>query len=519
MGADRDATESVTAGEAVRRPVYDSYARLSRVPETGELEKIETQHADNHKVIDRLGGVLGLDLDDGMSAWRKGAKRPDWERLLERLESGESDGVCVWHVDRLFRQPKDLERLIELGDSGYQVASAHGARDLADPNDRFILRIEVAHAARSSDDTQRRTKRRFDVLRRKGVPHPGARSFGFPGWERRAPGTTPKRGDRVEVPAEQVAAERQAIADAVAPLLAGATDSTKLARKWNAAGLRTATGKTFTGPTVRSVLLRPRNAGLVEHNGDVVAKIEGDDDPIIDPDDFERLRTLFAGRRRGRVVGEKYVGSGIIRCGRCDTPLSGRPHNGVYRDTEEKRRQYACTTQRRGCGKVAADARKIDVELRKFVTRRLSDRRFAAAISEAYAKVGDRLAELERLITECEQTQEALSERLGRREMKPAAFDRANRPLLADLATFNAERTALLGGRPDGPVQVRSAEEIGAEWDAGTITHQRGMLRRAVGDWTLVLNPAAPGGKKVFDHKRLRPIEPKYRPELAVHPL
>jgi len=34
MGADRDATDHVTAGEARRRPVYDSYARLSRVPET-----------------------------------------------------------------------------------------------------------------------------------------------------------------------------------------------------------------------------------------------------------------------------------------------------------------------------------------------------------------------------------------------------------------------------------------------------------------------------------------------------
>jgi site-specific DNA recombinase len=55
--------------------VYNSYARLSRVPETSELEKIETQHADNHKVIDWLGGVLGFELDDGMSVWRKGAKR------------------------------------------------------------------------------------------------------------------------------------------------------------------------------------------------------------------------------------------------------------------------------------------------------------------------------------------------------------------------------------------------------------------------------------------------------------
>ena len=500
--------------------MYDSYARLSRVPETGELEKIETQHEDNHKVIDRLDGELGLDLDDGMSAWRKGARRPDWEQLLRRLESGESDGVCVWHVDRLFRQPKDLERLIELGDSGYKVASAHGARDLSDPNDRFILRIEVAHAARSSDDTQRRTKRRFDVLRRKGIPHPGARCFGFPGWERRAPGDKPKPGvkvERVEVPAAQVAAERTAIADAVAPLLAGGTDCAKLARKWNAAGLRTATGKEFIGLTVKAVLLRPRNAGLVEYDGDVVSRIETEEDPIIDPQEFERLRALFAGRRRGRVTGQKYLGSGIIRCGLCDAALTGRPHNGVYRETGEKRRQYHCEKSQRGCGRVAADARAIDAELRKFVTWRLSDPRYAAAISAARAKIADRLAEVERLIEDCEQTQDALSERLGRRELRPAAFDRANAPLLADLAKFTAERDALLGGRPEGPVTVQSAAQIGAEWDAGSITAKRGMLRRAVGDCTLVLRPAPKTGKKVFDYKRLRPINPDGT-ELTVQP-
>ncbi|WP_233620544.1 recombinase family protein [Amycolatopsis sp. WAC 01416] len=377
------AYENITAGETARRPVYDSYARLSRVPETGELEKIETQHADNGKVIERMGGVLGLDLDDGMSAWRKGARRPGWERLLARLESGESDGVCVWHVDRLFRQPKDLERLIELGDSGYTVASAHGARDLSDPNDRFILRIEVAHAARSSDDTQRRTQRRFDVLRRKGVAHPGPRPFGFPGLERRALGGSPVKGDRVEVPAAQVVAERAAIAHAVAPLLAGATDCAKLARKWNADGLHTSTGRDFIGQTVKEVMLRPRNAGLIEHDGDIVGRMDGE--PVIEPDDFERLRALFAGRRRGRIAGDRYVGSGIVRCGRCGNLLYGRPHSGVYKGTEEKRRQYACLTSRRGCGKVAADARLIDIELRQFVMTRLSDPRFAAAISAAYA--------------------------------------------------------------------------------------------------------------------------------------
>ena len=73
-----DMTEVARAVEARggRPLVLDSYARLSKVPETGELEKVEDQHADNGKVIDRVGGVLGLELSDGLSAWKKGVRRP-----------------------------------------------------------------------------------------------------------------------------------------------------------------------------------------------------------------------------------------------------------------------------------------------------------------------------------------------------------------------------------------------------------------------------------------------------------
>lgn len=53
----------VTAGQSADRPpVLDSYGRLSRVPETGELEKIDVQWADNRKVVDRVGAALGEEL-------------------------------------------------------------------------------------------------------------------------------------------------------------------------------------------------------------------------------------------------------------------------------------------------------------------------------------------------------------------------------------------------------------------------------------------------------------------------
>ncbi len=91
-------------------------------------------------MIDRVGAVLGEELKDGLSAWKRTVRRPGWEALLERVESGASDGIVVWHTDRLFRQPRDLEKLIELGERSFKVFSAHGERDLADSDDRQVGR-------------------------------------------------------------------------------------------------------------------------------------------------------------------------------------------------------------------------------------------------------------------------------------------------------------------------------------------------------------------------------------------
>lgn len=78
---------------------------------------------------------------------------------------------------------RDLETLIELGRRGFKVYSAHGERDLANADDMFILRIEVAQAAKASDDMSRRIKRRFATYREQGRMTGGPRHFGFPGKE------------------------------------------------------------------------------------------------------------------------------------------------------------------------------------------------------------------------------------------------------------------------------------------------------------------------------------------------
>jgi site-specific DNA recombinase len=484
--------------------VLDSYGRLSRVPETGELEKIETQWADNRKVIDRIGATLGEELKDGLSAWKRGVRRPGWEQLLTRVEAGESDGIVVWHTDRLFRQPRDLEKLIELGERGFKVYSAHGARDLADPDDRFILRVEVAHAARSSDDTSRRIKRRLKTFREEGTVRGGARRFGFPGrdltWQ---PGPGQTNADRPQVSAELVARERAAIRKAADDLLTEG-NCAAIAREWNAAGLWTAAGREWVPNTVRDTMKRPTLGGVIEHAGVPAGKLSGE--PILDQRTYERLRAFFAGRKRGRKPGQVYIGSGLLRCAHCGTKLAAGPETGKFYPDGKQRGRYYCPKYRNGCGTVFIDVRHTDAEIKAFVVSRLSDSRHAQAVSAARSQVAQRLAELDSEIAECEELQRALSERLGQRKIKLAAFDEANEPLVNDLARFYAERESLSGGDPDGPIGAQSAESLLSQWEAGELADKRAMFVKALGrDWLVVSRYERPArGRVTFNKSRIR---------------
>jgi site-specific DNA recombinase len=521
--ASRGGTGKVSAGQTAGQPVFYSYARLSWNPSTRELEKIETQHGDNDATIARHGGTIGQYLDDGLSAWKAGVRRKGFESLLERAQSGVTQGIAVWHVDRLFRQPRDLERLIDLADHGFRVISSHGSRDLSDPDDRFILRIEVAHAARSSEDTSRRIRRRQQRYREEGRPVGGAPGFGFPrrerppaGAARAGSGRQPEGGDdeveRPMVAVEQVEAERRALREAVAGLLAGLINQSQIARSWNAAGLSTATGQRWSSDRVRQTLLRPVMAGRIEYDGELISRMPGE--PLISERDWLRLRALVESRRRGRPHSPRYLASGVLRCGGCGTKMSG--HIAMTRGREQRR--YVCHAHRGGCG-LTIEMTGTDRELRALTVARLSDSRYAAAIATARAQVSARLAVVTGEIEQIEALAAALSEKVGRREMTLADFEKSYSFLRADLHPLVAERDLLAGGAIEGPTQVLSGAEVARHWDeAETVQERRAMLVDAIGTDQVRVLPSIPGTRvHVFNPDRIvlgpagAPLAPRTR--------
>jgi len=297
------------------------YTRLSYSPD-GSLETTDRQEADCRRVAERLGASIDeVFCDNNRSAWRRNVRRPGWEKLLEGIAAGRWDLVITYHGDRLMRQPRDLEELLTLADNkALSLASAQGVRDLSNADDRFILRIEVAHACRSSDDTSRRVSDKAKAAAQAGRFQPGRyRGYGYS-----------RDGMTIIEP------EAAVIREAADRVLAGA--SLRSVLHWLiTSGVPTVTGAAWTRAAVRGILTHPRIAGLRALRGEVVGP--GLWEPIVDRETWEDLCRVLTPRRRGTgrpPTARVHLLSGIALCASCETGLT------AHRRTDHASHVYYC---------------------------------------------------------------------------------------------------------------------------------------------------------------------------------
>jgi DNA invertase Pin-like site-specific DNA recombinase len=473
--------------DADRKPVLDLYARVSRKGDA-RRRSMEGQIAASRRRAEALGAQVGevFDKDDGRSAWNPRVKRHDWDRLMQRLESGESDGVVVFDLARFSRRPIEGERLIEAAERGMVVADSEAEYDLTTGVGRKTFRDAIAAAAFYSDEISARTKRGKQEKAMLGEPNHSRRPYGF---ER----------DGLTIREE----EAQHLRDISARFVRGDSMESIVAHL-NGSGVKTSLGRHWTAATLKHLLKRPRNMGVIEYRGAEVARIPGD--PIISSEDFERTQAIFAARRPGRPVSDKYLCSGIARCGKCGATLKGRPRKGVGPDSEPKR-EYLCQQQqgRGGCWGIVVDGGSLDGWVRDFVIARLSDERDAPRIGAAQAKVraaADRSQQIAADIAQAEELAEQLSDRLGRGELTLARYDAAVAPLDRRIAALRAEAQAL-APQLAGVMTVLTREEATAMWQGATSAERRTMLLQALAGRQLVVKPAEAGKPREFDPERV----------------
>lgn len=400
---------------------------------------------------------------------------------MQRLEEGETGGVIVFDLARFSRRPAEGERLIVAAERGLIVLDSEGEYDLTSASGKKAFRDQMATAAYESDRLSTRVRRGKRLAAVSGGSRPARRPFGF-----EADGRT-LREDEAAV-----------VRELTARVLAGESQDEMIV-DLNARGITTSTGGQWTHIGLRQMLTRPRNAGLVDHLGEIVGRMTGTPgepyEPIVLEETYRRVAALYASRRRGRPA--VYLCSGVIACGRCQHMLTGRPLGTAYPDGEV-RREYWCQPRPvdGGCGQISIDQRQLDRHVRAMVIKILGDPQHAAAVEAAARATQDARERLEAEVVECEQLVEFLDGRLARREITRERYARIVAPIEAQIGELLAQIAALAAEPVSGSAGATSAEDVaasraewGRRWDDATVTERRALIQRALRGRRLLVMP------------------------------
>ncbi len=344
----------------VTRTAVAIYARISRDPD-GDMLGVTRQLEDCRAEVERRGWTVAEEyVDDDTSAY-SGKERPSYVRLLRDISDGVRDAVVAYHLDRLHRQPIELEQFTKACTVAgvTDVVTLHGHFDVANGDSLLVARLMAAVAANESDAKSRRIKRKFLEVAETGAPYMGGghRPFGF-------------AEDRLTHYEPEAAVFREA----AARVLAGES-LYSVAASIEARGVTGTKGSKMTPTALRTLLLRPRNYGMRVHQGKAIGR--GTWEPLISPEDGERLRLLLTdpARRKNRAA-RRYLLSGMLRCGKCGATMASSPRGSV--------RRYACgvqTTKQDPCKSTYVTAVKLEEFIAEAVLSRLDSPQLMETLS------------------------------------------------------------------------------------------------------------------------------------------
>ena len=262
------------------------------------------------------------------------------------LASGEADGLIAIDLDRVARDPRDLEDLIDIVEQRkVPVTSVSGSLRLDSDADITMARVMVAVANKSSRDTSRRVTRKHEELAEQGKPGGG----GYRGY-----GYTRDGLEVVEDEAEVIRdIARQILGDDTTP---GASMKA-IARNLNERGIHTVRGGQWQDRSVYGVITKPKIAGLRVYKGEIVGP--GVWPAILERPLWEDVLQKLKSRSNGQQPGLKRWLTGVLYCSLCGQQLYGGQGNPGPR--------YWCSTEYQGCGKIAILADRTEAEVERQV--------------------------------------------------------------------------------------------------------------------------------------------------------
>lgn len=458
----------------------------------GDAAGIGRQEADARALADRLGWEVVevftendtsafkrrmVTLPDGSTAMR--VVRPEFRRLLDGIGLGQLDGLIAYHLDRVARDPRDLEDLIDVVErTRIPVETVTGSLRLASDADITMARIGVAIANQSSRDASRRIRRKHEELAETGqYAGGGARRYGF---ER----------DGVTIRQD----EARHLQWAAARVLEGASIAS-IARDFDAQGVRPVKAARWSTKTLHDQLSSARIAGLRVHRGEIVGEAAWE--PILDRETWDAVVAALHSRGADKVRPQlKRWLNGLLFCGLCGHRLSGNS------TVDGAKYRYWCSPYRAdGCGKISIAGHGAEREAERQVLGYLSRPDVLSALSATTSHAS--AARARKDVGEDEQQLKELSRMWAQKQITLAEYAEARKVIQERI---DGAKAALLSHVPVAIRAVFVANAPASAWQGLKPGDRRELTRIVLNSggfrgWTV--GPADLSKPRVFDPSRM----------------
>ena len=304
------------------------YARKSTDVEDKQVRSIEDQIAELRAFAKQENLSVIEVFIEKQSAKIPG--RPIFNEMLDKIESGEANGILAWHADRLARNSVDGGKIIYLLDCGrIQLLKFPTLWFENTPQGKFMLNIVFGQSKYYIDSLAENTKRGLRQKVKRGE-YPSLAPIGYINDKRIKNVVVDKKKSVIIRHAFELYAQDNSRLEDISNFLAQQ-------------GITSRGNKNLKRDRISFILSNPFYVGLFRYAGEIH---EGKHQPVISKKIFDKVQEILKqrGRSHHKTKNEPQVFCGLLKCGTCGMGITGeykvkRQKNG----NEHYYTYYHCT--------------------------------------------------------------------------------------------------------------------------------------------------------------------------------
>ena len=323
---------------------YFLYARKSSESEDRQVQSIDDQTDRLKKLAQNLSLNIIETFIESKSA-KKPNNRPIFDKMMQRIENGEADGILCWHLNRLTRNPIDSGKLSWLLQQGVIKSIQTIERQYLPDDNVLLFNVETGQANQYLRDLSRDTKRGLLKKLNDGWQN-GVARFGYLNdKENKIIIKDPERFNLVRKMWDLMLTGNYTV-----PKILDIAN-----KEW---GFRTRKSKRMGGnPLSKSGIYKIFTslfyAGIIESGG---LQYEGKHERMISLEEYDRVQMLLGRKGKPRPKKHEFAFTGSIRCGVCGCLYTAETKKKLLKSGEVREHTYYHCTRK--TVKIKCDQRK-----------------------------------------------------------------------------------------------------------------------------------------------------------------